>query len=138
MLDITVRLFLNYNFLSRVPALDGNTYGHLLHPKSGPSENGRLSCRSSSGSLDSTADGGATAAELSTGIGETGWDSLRMPTETAKGFVNRNDKPKTKILLETVNNRKSFKTEAQLEFVNNTKDGLNVENQFDDEDDEFD
>ena len=130
---------MNYNFLFRVPALDGNTNGRLLHHKSGPSENGRLSHRSSSGSLDSVADGGAALAEHPTGIEETGWDSLLMPTETARGFVNSNDRPKTRTPLDTVNNRESFKMEAQHKFVNNTRDGLNLENQLeDDEVDEFD
>ena len=113
-----------------------NRNGHLLHHKSGPSENGRLARRSSSGSLDLVADGGVAVAEHPTGIEETGWNGLRMP-ETDKGFVNSNDRPKTKTL-ETVNNRQSFKMEAQHKFVNNNKDGLNVENQLEDADDEFD
>ncbi|XP_034678399.1 autophagy-related protein 18f isoform X3 [Vitis riparia] len=92
--------------------------------------------RSSSGSLDLVADGGVAVAEHPTGIEETGWNGLRMP-ETDKGFVNSNDRPKTKTL-ETVNNRESFKMEAQHKFVNNNKDGLNVENQLEDADDEFD
>lgn len=131
-----VLMFLNYNFLFRVPVLDSNINGHLLHHKSGPSENGRLSRRSSSGSLDLVADGGVAVAEHPTGIEETGWNGLRMP-ETDKGFVNSNDRPKTKTL-KTVNNRESFKMEAQHKFVNNNKDGLNVENQLEDADDEFD
>lgn len=121
---------------ARVPVLDGNINGHLLHHKSGPSENGRLSRRSSSGSLDLVAVGGVAVAEHPTGIEETGWNGLRMP-ETDKGFVNSNDRPKTKTL-ETVNNRESFKMEAQHKFVNNNKDGLKVENQLEDADDEFD
>ncbi|CBI20508.3 unnamed protein product, partial [Vitis vinifera] len=121
---------------ARVPVLDSNINGHPLHHKSGPSENGRLSRRSSSGSLDLVADGGVAVAEHPTGIEETGWNGLRMP-ETDKGFVNSNDRPKTKTL-KTVNNRESFKMEAQHKFVNNNKDGLNVENQLEDADDEFD
>ena len=75
---------------------NSNINGHIQHHKSGPSENGRLSRRSSSGSLD-------LVAEHPTGVEETGWNGLRMP-ETDKGFVNSNDRPKTN-MLETVNNR---------------------------------
>uniref|UniRef100_A0A5B7B0J8 Uncharacterized protein n=1 Tax=Davidia involucrata TaxID=16924 RepID=A0A5B7B0J8_DAVIN len=79
---------------ARVPTLDSNNTGRLLHQGSWPSENGRLSCRSSSGSLDSMTDGGVAVTELQSGIEETGWDGLRMPTETTKGFVNNSDGPK--------------------------------------------
>ncbi|KAK9269609.1 hypothetical protein L1049_001386 [Liquidambar formosana] len=123
---------------ARVPALDSNSNGRLMRQRSGLSENGRLSCRSSSGSLDSMTDSGATVAELHNGIEENGWDGLRMPTETTKGFVNNNDSPKTKTRLEIVNNRESMKEEAQLKFVNNNREGLKMENQFEDEGDEFD
>lgn len=119
--------------------MDGNTNGRLPHHKSGPSENGRLSRRSSSGSLHSVADGGAAVSEHPSGIDETGWYNLQMTKETAKGFVNSNDRPKTRTSLDTVNNRESSKMEAQHKFVNNTDDGLNVENRLEeDEDDEFD
>ncbi|KAA8523736.1 hypothetical protein F0562_010159 [Nyssa sinensis] len=126
---------------ARGPTLDSNNNGRLLHQRFGPSENGRLSSRSSSGSLDSMTDGGVAVPELHSGIEETGWDGLRMPTETTKGFVNKTDSPKSNTWFEIVNNRESLMMEAQFKSVNNNIEGLKMENQFEDElneGDEFD
>ncbi|KAI5605666.1 hypothetical protein POPTR_001G417000v4 [Populus trichocarpa] len=120
---------------SRVPSLDSNSNGSLQHQSSGLSENGRLSCRSSSGSLDSMAENGAAVAELRNGIEETGWNGSRMPVET-RGFVDSNGSPKTNT--EVVNSRESSRMEAQLKFVNSNNKGLKIENHFEDEGDEFD
>ncbi|KAH8518447.1 hypothetical protein Peur_037541 [Populus x canadensis] len=122
---------------SRVPSLDSNSNGSLQHQSSGLSENGRLSCRSSSGSLDSMAENGAAVAELRNGIEETGWNGSRMPVET-RGFVDSNGSPKTNTRLEVVNSRESSRMEAQLKFVNSNNKGLKIENHFEDEGDEFD
>lgn len=96
------------------------------------SENGRLSRRSSSGSLDCLTDNGAAVADL-----HNGTDGLQMPIET-KHFVNTIDSSKVTTLLETVNNRESLRMEAQLKFVNNNIEGLKMENHFDDDCDEVD
>ncbi|KAJ6887038.1 autophagy-related protein 18f-like [Populus alba x Populus x berolinensis] len=122
---------------TRVPSLDSNSNGRLQHQSYGLSENGRLSCRSSSGSLDSMAENGAAVAELHNGVEETGWNGSRMPVET-RGIVNSNGSPKTNTRLEVVNNRESSRTEALLRFVNNNNEGLKMENQFENEGDEFD
>jgi len=167
-----VRTHIDYhaNIISityRVPSLDSNSNGRLQHQSYGPSENGRLSCRSSSGSLDSMTENGlqhqsyglsekgrlscrsssgsldsmtengAVVAELHNGVEETGWNGSRMPVET-RGVVNSNGSPKTNSRLEVVNNRESSRTEAQLKFVNNNNEGLKMENQFENEEDEFD
>ncbi|GMY31491.1 autophagy-related protein 18f-like isoform X1 [Fagus crenata] len=49
-----------------------------------------------------------------------------------------NDSPKTKSRVEIVNNRESLRMEAQLKFVNSNKEGLKMENHFEDEGGEFD
>ncbi|CAK9176262.1 unnamed protein product [Ilex paraguariensis] len=76
---------------TRTPALDGTNNGRPLHQRSKLSENGRLTRRSSSDSLDGTSDGGVTGAELHNSIEETGWHGLLMPTETTKGSVTNSD-----------------------------------------------
>ncbi|BBH01913.1 homolog of yeast autophagy 18 F [Prunus dulcis] len=107
---------------TRVAAIDSNV--------SGISENGRLSCRSSSGSLDTMTDSGAGVAELSNGTEETEWGGSQTPIES-KRFVNNNDSQKTKTQLEIVNNReRTLKTEAQLKFVNSNIEGMGMENLF--------
>ncbi|KAJ6423267.1 hypothetical protein OIU84_024248 [Salix udensis] len=108
---------------SRVPSLDSNGNGSLKHQSSGLSENGRLSCRSSSGSLDSMAENG---------VEETGWNGSTMPVET-RGSVHSNGSPKTNTRLEVVNSRESSRMEAQLKFVNNNNEGPKTENHFEDE-----
>ncbi|VVA28203.1 PREDICTED: autophagy-related [Prunus dulcis] len=115
---------------TRVAAIDSNV--------SGISENGRLSCRSSSGSLDTMTDSGAGVAELSNGTEETEWGGSQTPIES-KRFVNNNDSQKTKTQLEIVNNReRTLKTEAQLKFVNSNIEGMGMENLFREEGDELD
>ncbi|XWS27898.1 hypothetical protein CRYUN_Cryun25bG0019600 [Craigia yunnanensis] len=122
---------------ARIQTVDSNSNGHLLHQRSGLSENGRLSLRSSSGSLDSVTENVAAVAELYNGIEETSLNGPQMPIGT-KGFVNNCDNPKTKTRLEIVNNRESLRMEAQLKFVNNNSESLKMENHFEDESDEFD
>ncbi|GAV60852.1 WD40 domain-containing protein/BCAS3 domain-containing protein [Cephalotus follicularis] len=122
---------------ARIPAVDSNGSGQLLHQRYGLSENGSVSRRCSSGSLDSMSDSGATVAEFHNGVEETGRDSPRMPIET-RGSVNNNDSPETQTRLEIVNKRESLKLEAQLKFVNNSNEGLKMENHFEDEGVEFD
>lgn len=124
-------MYMNYHlFLFRVAAIDSNV--------SGISENGRLSCRSSSGSLDTMTDSGAGVAELSNGTEETEWGGSQTPVES-KRFVNNNDSQKTKTQLEIVNNReRTLKTEAQLKFVNSNIEGMGMENLFREEGDELD
>ncbi|XVF04001.1 hypothetical protein REPUB_Repub05bG0042700 [Reevesia pubescens] len=122
---------------ARIATVDSNSNGRPLHQRSGLSENGRLSRRSSSGSLDSVTENGAAVSELHNGIEETSLNGPQMPIGT-KGFVNNSDSPKTNTRLEIVNNRESLRMEAQLKFVNNNSEGLKIENHFEDEDDEFD
>ncbi|MBA0606609.1 hypothetical protein Godav_019051 [Gossypium davidsonii] len=62
-----------------IPTVYSNNNGCLLHQKSELPENGRLSCRSSSGSLDFMTENGAAVAELHTGIKETGLNGPNMP-----------------------------------------------------------
>ena len=50
-----------------------------------------------------------------------------------KGFVSNNDSPETKTQLEIVYNRERLRMEAQLKFVNINKEGLKMENHFEDE-----
>ncbi|KAF4395901.1 hypothetical protein G4B88_028071 [Cannabis sativa] len=121
----------------RTHGIDNNTNGRHLYQKSGVSENGSLSHRSSSASLDSLADGGAVAADLHNGIEETRCDGLQAPVATER-FVNTNDISKTTTQLETVNNKESLRMEAQLKYVNNNIEGLKMENHFDDDCDEVD
>ncbi|KAL6975320.1 hypothetical protein U1Q18_024115 [Sarracenia purpurea var. burkii] len=123
---------------TRTSALNSSGNKSLLHQTSGLPENGRLLCRSSSGSLDSLNDGAAAVAELHGRSEETGWEGLCMPTETIKGFVYNNDNPKSDTRLEIVNNRESSMVEAQIKFVNNNIEGPKRDNQFEDEDDMFD
>ncbi|XP_077243493.1 autophagy-related protein 18f-like [Tasmannia lanceolata] len=104
---------------SRVSALDSNWNGVMLHQKSGLSEDGRLSRRSSCSSLDVMSEGSTVVAELHNGISENGWSGLQASMESAKGYVNNVDSPKLKTPVKFVNNRATPKMEAPLEFVNN-------------------
>ncbi|GMP65535.1 hypothetical protein CsSME_00026277 [Camellia sinensis var. sinensis] len=123
---------------ARTPASASNTNnGRLLRQTSGLSENGRLSCKSSSGSLDSFTDGGVAVAEFHRAIEETRWGGSHMPTETTKGFLN-NDSPKSSSQFGVVSNGGRPMMEAQTMFVNNNIGGRKMENQFKDEDNEFD
>ncbi|KAI8557648.1 hypothetical protein RHMOL_Rhmol04G0026400 [Rhododendron molle] len=123
------------------PALSSSSSSsssRLLHQMSGPSDDGRLSRRSSSGSLDSMNDSSGAVAELHGRSEEIGWQSLRIPPETTKIFVNNDDNPKSNTPLEIVHNKESSMMEAQDKFVNNNVTGLKMENHFEDEGDEFD
>ncbi|XP_059662533.1 autophagy-related protein 18f isoform X2 [Cornus florida] len=117
-----------------VLALDSNNHGQLLHQRS---ENGGLLCKNGSDYLDYISNGGRTVAEHHNGIIGTGWDGLQMPTDTTKGFVYNSNCPKSNIRPELVNNRENS-TEAQFKYVNNNREGLKMENQFEDQGDEFD
>ncbi|KAL1145768.1 hypothetical protein V6Z11_A11G321400 [Gossypium hirsutum] len=121
---------------ARVPTVDSNNNGCLLHQRSGLSENGRLSCRSISGSLNCMTENGDAVDELQNGIEETRLNGRQMPLGT-KGFVNRSDSPKTNTRLEIVNNSENSRMEAQLKFVNNDSEDLNMGNLFGDEGVEF-
>lgn len=121
----------------RVPTVGRNSNERLLHQRSGLSENGLLSRRSSSGSLDSVTENGALAAKPNIGIEETSLDCPQMLVDT-KGFVNNSVSPKTKTRHEIVNNSESLRVEAQLKFVNSKIEGPRMENHFEDEGDEFD
>ncbi|PON61475.1 Breast carcinoma amplified sequence [Parasponia andersonii] len=122
---------------TRLPGLDNNINGRHLHQRSGVSENGRLSLRGSSASLDSLTGNGAAATDVHNGIEETRFDGLQMPIDT-KRFVNTNDSSKTTTQLETVNSIESLRMEAQLKFVNTNIEGLKVGNHFEDDTDEVD
>lgn len=101
------------------------------------SEDGKVACRNSSGSLDSMAKGRIVENELENALDEKGQDGLQIFTETSRGFVNTNDTPIVDTQHEeTVNTREHSARERQLRSVHN-KDGLNMENQFA-EGDEFD
>ena len=117
--------------------MDNNINGQFLHQRSGGSENGRLSCRSSSGSLNCLTDCGVASANLCNGIDKTRCEGPQTPVET-KHFVNNYASTKTTTQLETVNNRESLRKEPQLKFVNNNIEGLKMENHFEDEGAEID
>ncbi|XP_024198989.1 autophagy-related protein 18f isoform X2 [Rosa chinensis] len=116
-----------------------NISGQLLQQRSGISEKGRLSCRSSSNSLDTMTDSGAGLAEHRSGSEETGWGVPQI-TIGSTGSVNKNDSPETKTRLETVNSREhGFKMEAQLKFVNNDiEEDMGMGNLFEQGGDECD
>ncbi|XP_043705024.1 autophagy-related protein 18f-like isoform X2 [Telopea speciosissima] len=84
---------------TRVPALDSNQ-NCSLHRRSGLSEDGRLSCRSSCSSLDRMSEVGAVVGEPYNGIEENGWGGLQTSSESTEGFVNNNASLKMKTLLE--------------------------------------
>ncbi|EEF39532.1 breast carcinoma amplified sequence, putative [Ricinus communis] len=127
----------DYHRYARVPALDNNINVQPQHQRSVLSENGRISCRSSSCSLDCMTDCGAVAAERRNGVEETGWNDSRMPSEVM-GYVNSSDGSKIDTPLDNVNSRDSLRTEAQLKLVNSNNGGPRMENHFEDEGDEFD
>ncbi|KAJ4832445.1 hypothetical protein Tsubulata_017108 [Turnera subulata] len=122
---------------ARLPSLDGNINGRLQHQRSGFSENGRLSRKSSSASLDSVTQSGALVVDLPNGLEDTQRNGPRMLIETRES-VNISGSPKTYSQLEVVNNRESLVAEAQVKFVNNNNAGLKMENHFEHEGEEFD
>ncbi|KAK8712370.1 hypothetical protein V6N13_147610 [Hibiscus sabdariffa] len=79
---------------ARIRTVDSNNNGFLLHQRSDLSENGRLSCRSSSGSLSSMNGNGATVVEHQNGIEETRLNGPQMALGT-KDFVNKSDSLKS-------------------------------------------
>ncbi|GMI79430.1 ARABIDOPSIS THALIANA HOMOLOG OF YEAST AUTOPHAGY 18 (ATG18) F [Hibiscus trionum] len=123
---------------ARIPSVDGSSNGCLLHQRPGLYENGRLSSRTSSGSLSSMTRNSATVAEFQNGIEETRLGGPQMALGT-KGFVNKSDSPETNTQLEIVNNSENSRMEAQLMFVNNNSEDLQMGNIFEeDEGDEYD
>uniref|UniRef100_A0A0D9YFY6 Uncharacterized protein n=1 Tax=Oryza glumipatula TaxID=40148 RepID=A0A0D9YFY6_9ORYZ len=96
---------------TRVSTPDSNKYGLLQRQKSGFSEDGRLSCRSSSSSLDCMSEGPISTDD--NGFGQ-------CLVEDSGGAVNKN--PNVNPRSELVNNTQSLNTEAQLGFVNNKED----------------
>ncbi|KAI3466209.1 hypothetical protein Pfo_022872 [Paulownia fortunei] len=118
----------------RISHTNSDNNGQFQPQGSDASEDGKLACRKSSGSLDSIANGGIVENELDNGLDDKGQNGLF--TETSRGFVDTNDTPIVNTQLETVNTRENSVRESQLRFVH-TRDGLNMENQFA-EGDEFD
>lgn len=106
-----------------------------MHQTSGIYRNGSLSCRSSSGSLETMTDCGAAVVKLDDG-GETGQDNLHMPAEI-NGSVYINDSAMAETQHETVNNIESLRIEAQLKSVNSSIEGVKTKNHFENEGDEF-
>lgn len=103
--------------------------GPVPYQKSGLSEGGRLSRRSSCSSLDGI-------SEHPNRI-ENGRNGIQTSIQSYEGFVNSRDGPKMKAQLEFVNNSKSPNMEAQLEFVNNTE-SLKMDTLFVDDDNDLD
>lgn len=101
-------------------------------------EKARISPRNVLGSPECMTSSGGPIAEFKSGIEGNKWDGHLIQAET-KGFVNNNDtlKPNTRHD-EVVNNRQEIlNMEAQRMFVNSDREGLKVENHFE-EGDEFD
>lgn len=96
---------------TRVSTPDGNRYGLLQRQKSGFSEDGRLSCRSSCSSLDCMSEGPNSTDD--NGFGQ-------CLVEDSGSAVNKN--PNVNHHTELVNNTESLNTEAQLGFVNSKED----------------
>ncbi|KAE8733275.1 autophagy-related protein 18f-like isoform X3 [Hibiscus syriacus] len=64
---------------ARIRTVYSNSNGHLLHQRSGPPENGRLSHRTCSGSLDTVTENGAPLSELHTSSEGTSLNGPNMP-----------------------------------------------------------
>ncbi|XP_042483172.1 autophagy-related protein 18f-like isoform X2 [Macadamia integrifolia] len=116
----------------RMPAVD-NKRNCSPHQRSGLSEDGRLSCRSSCSSIDCMSEVGTVVGEHQSGIEENGWGGRRTLLESTEGFVSNNDSPKMKTRPEFVNNREILKMDTNLEFVNNNKESLKMENHLEDD-----
>ncbi|KAI3456987.1 hypothetical protein Pfo_013650 [Paulownia fortunei] len=112
----------------RISVVNGGN-GQFECQGSDVSGDGKLVCRSSSGSLDSITSDGIVVNESDNGANETRQDGLWLPTETSRGFVNTNDSPIENIQLQNVNTRENSVRVRQLRHVHN-RDGLKMENQF--------
>ena len=97
---------------SRLNTPDNNRYGLLQRQKSGISEDGRLSRRSSCSSLDCMSEGPKSS--------DDGAFSKYVVDDNSSA-VNNN--PSVKFHAELVNNTGGLKSEAQLGFVNSAEDG---------------
>ncbi|KAJ1285752.1 hypothetical protein BS78_03G301100 [Paspalum vaginatum] len=101
---------------TRLNTPDNNRYGLLQRQKSGISEDGRLSRRSSCSSLDCMSEGPKSS--------DDGGFSKYVVNDNSSA-VNNN--PSVKFHAELVNNTGSLKSEAQLGFVNSKEDGEDAE-----------
>ncbi|KAL1562928.1 autophagy-related protein 18f-like isoform X2 [Salvia divinorum] len=98
-------------------------------------EYGTTPGRHLSGSLDAIANRGSVREnESDNGLEANGQDGIQMLIESSRGHVNNNDTPTTDTEQEvTVYTRANTERESQLGSVNN-RDGLNMENQFEEGD----
>ena len=101
---------------SRLNTPDNNRYGLLQPQKSGISEDGRLSRRSSCSSLDCMSEGPKSS--------DDGGFS-KYVVDDSSAAVNNN--PNVKLHAELVNNTGCLKSEAQLGFVHSKEDGEDEE-----------
>ncbi|GAB2277857.1 hypothetical protein Dimus_012559 [Dionaea muscipula] len=123
----------------RLVPVNSNFSPQLQHQMSGMSQNGGLSRRSSSCSIDSLTECGAPVGGLRHGT-EEAMDGVLQTVDTSEGSVNSLHGPKTMPKLESVYNRdrERLAVEAQLRVVNNNNGALRSEDHFEDEGDEFD
>lgn len=117
-------------FLLRIVNLSSNSNGRVQHQTSALSEKGKLSSRSSLKGIN-------FAAAQQDSVEETALYGPVMPKES-KDFVNSNVSMNPETGPETVNKQESMKLEDPLENVNSNKEGLRMENNFEDEGDELD
>jgi len=101
---------------TRLNIPDNNRYGLLQRQKSGISEDGRLSRRSSCSSLDCMSEGPKSS--------DDGGFS-KYVVDDSSAAVNNN--PNVKLHAELVNNTGCLKSEAQLGFVHSKEDGEDEE-----------
>lgn len=108
-------------FFYRTPAVNSEVNEPRLHLNSGIHEKDTISERGNSDSNDSDVEG----AE---------WNDHRGSLET-NGFVNKNnnDTLVTNTCHEVVNNREHSNMEARLMPVNSNKEGLKMENHFEED-----
>jgi len=97
---------------TRLNAPDNSRCGLLQRQKSGISEDGRLSRRSSCSSLDCMSEGPKSS--------DDGAFSKYVVDDNSSAVINN---PSVKFHAELVNNTGSLKSEAQLGFVNSEEDG---------------
>lgn len=118
--------------------MDNKLNEQLLQQSSGLFENGRTSPMRILRSPDCMTKSGGAIAEFKSGNEGNEWNDHLIPSES-KGSVNNNDTLKPNTMHEIVNNRREhLNTEAQLMFVNSDREGLKVEDHFEEEGDEFD
>lgn len=123
-------LQMSKNQHARMVNTNSNSNGRVQHQPSALSERGSFSCRSS-------LKGSGFAVAQQDSIEETALYGLMMPKES-KDFVNSNVSMNPETRPETVNKREGMNLEDPLENVNSNKEGLRMENNFEDEGDELD